>query len=170
VHGIAYDLQYKKTVKIILLILFVPVSLTCAIWIFTGSDTMVVFKGVSFILIPLIATFALMYFAWFVYQRNKAWKWCKTAAKQAIGRGEEEIITFSEMGLAVEANNYRTEVQWAFFKYFDEDESTLYLFTAEGSIYSCWSFSEQEIGQDAVAQMKMLARVKLQLLATNTGG
>jgi len=131
---------------------------------------MVVFKGVSFIFIPLIAAFALIYFAWFVYQRNKAWKWCKSAARQAIDRGEEEIITFSESGLVIEAKNYRTEVQWEFFRYFDEDESTLYLFTAEGSLYSCWSFSEQEIGQDAVAQMKMLARTKLQLLATNTGG
>lgn len=167
-HSLAYNLHYKKTFRIFLLIFFVPLLITASVWIFTDTDTLVVFKGVSFIITPLILAIALGYFVWFAYQ-SKAWKWCKSAAKLAIDRGEEETIRFSEKGLLVEAKNYRTEVQWDYFKYFDEDESTLYLFTADGSLYSCWSFSEKEIGNEEVTQLKVLASTKLQKLVTNNG-
>ena len=170
VHSLAYDLHYRKTFRIFLILVFVSLLLTAFVWFFADKDTMVILKGMTFILTPLILVVALAYFAWFAYQRSKAWNWCKSAAKQAIDSGEVHTIIFSDKGLIAEAKNYRTELQWDYFNYYDEDATTLYLFPAKESLYSCWSFSKEEIGNEAVAQMKILARTRLQKLTAKNSG
>jgi hypothetical protein len=55
-------------------------------------------------------------------------------------------------------------VFWDHFKYYDEDAVTIYLFEPETSMYSCWSFSVEEIGYEAVELIKVSVKDRLQKL------
>jgi hypothetical protein len=164
VHSLVYKTHFKKRVRILSLFLILPVLVTAIFWILPDSNSIIIIKGVGFFIAIIFTFVALINLIWIGYKLYAYWNWCKAYIKSNRGSNNIVSLGINEQGLNVVSDTYTTEVTWDHFKYYDEDAVTIYLFEPEKSMYSCWSFSVDEIGYEAVELIKTSVKDRLQKL------
>jgi hypothetical protein len=84
----------------------------------------------------------------------------ETEIKYSFRYDDQKIVFITE--------KIRSEIAWSYYKYYAEDTSSVYLFPENASMYSGTSFSESEIGNKAVEDLKKIARMHLVELKSHT--
>lgn len=72
----------------------------------------------------------------------------------------EYLFAFDDDKLTFTTPIYKSEVNWSFYKYYAEDEITIYIMT-ESNFYETVSFSSSEIGPEYFNLLKEIVKSKL---------
>ena len=126
----------------------------------TPKDSLIVIKGVSFILVGLMWIAGIIYALWFWNKKAARYKWIKKTVEETMLLQGKHFLEFDEEGLKYTTDNYTIHYKWSYYTAYDEDPSTIYLFP-EGTIFSCHSFSAVEIGEDQLEQLKTIAKERM---------
>ncbi len=141
----------------------VLIGLTLAIFLlltFTDINSLITFKAISFVLICLLWILAIVYSISFYIKRWRRNKWISNAIEETLKKNQKDYITFDEEFFSYGSEDFKTELNWTYFKAYLEDKDSIYLFPL-GTIYQCHSFSSYEIGEDNLVQLKNIAKSKI---------
>lgn len=149
----------KRNIKRALFFLALTVA-ALLLFVFTDSNLGVV--GISMLPIWWVG-FGL----YLLYLKKKIHKWQTVALKQLAhanvqesSAGQQLLITDEDVSIL--QGQDASSVKWEDFRGYLEEEDTVYLFREPPK--SAWSFSEKEVGANAIAKLKETARQKLSLL------
>ncbi len=162
--------KYLQTYKPWILNILGLTILEFIFFFFTDKDNFVTLKAITFSLICLIWVIASIYSTWFFLTRIKRRdNKIKSVINTSLTDRTEYYISFDQDKLVISSAASKTEMEWSYFKGYMENNSSIFLFP-EGSIYSCYSFSSEEIGQQNVDNLKNISKSKLPLLRVQFNG
>jgi hypothetical protein len=164
IKALVYKQHYKK------LHLYLAISLGLATIIVTGlmyltsPNSLITIKAIFFILLIIIWILAMAYAIWYFVKMTRVNSWITSVINKALLEENKYSIYFDDQKIFFLTKNIKSEVLWTYYKYFAEDSESIYLFPENESMYSCTSFSNMEIGIETLANLKEIAKVKLEKL------
>ncbi|KAA5549038.1 hypothetical protein F0145_00080 [Adhaeribacter rhizoryzae] len=114
--------------------------------------------GFYIVLIVSWAIFIINYFIKFRKYKQKKAK-LKVVAEENFNQLGDFILEFNQDLIKVTTEKFNSEVKWEYFRAYLEEENTIYILMEQ--ISSTWSFSKQEIGEDALNKLKQIVKEKL---------
>jgi hypothetical protein len=126
----------------------------------TSSEALITFKGVSIFFSLLVWAAILIFVLIIVIKIIKRIVWRNEAIKVVFRKGVSCRISFDAEKLTLITDSYKSEMAWTYYKYYDEDEISIYIIP-ETSLYHTVSFSTIEIGEENLAKLKEIVKEKL---------
>lgn len=157
---------YRDHRKALTILAGVTLAFLCLMF-FTNSETLVTLKAVSSILFILIWVGSLAYALWIFVRVWNRYNWIKKIINEKQREEKDYYLSFDDQKLIVRAPDMKLELEWTFFKAYLENQVAIFLFP-EGSLYSAYSFSPNEIGEQNLLELKEIAKRKLTPLETRS--
>jgi hypothetical protein len=126
----------------------------------TPSEALVTLKGVSIFFGLMVWAAILILIAIIVIKIIKRIVWRNKTIKASFSKGESCRISFDLEKLTLITDSYKSEMAWTYYKYYDDDETTIYIIP-DTSLYYTVSFSAIEIGKEHLGKLKEIVKMKL---------
>jgi hypothetical protein len=139
-----------------------------AVAVFTNNDSLIVFKGVSLLLIAIAWVIAAIFFVTLLIKWIKRTNWRDQSINFFLLAASKAYIVFDNDKLTFITDTYKSEINWEFYKYFGEDDSSVYLFP-ERNLYEALYFSANDIGEENLEKLKAIAKSKLMPVEKRNG-
>jgi hypothetical protein len=82
-----------------------------------------------------------------------------------MNEDRDYVVSFDDDHFFIRSNDFKLELDWNYFKAYLESEKAIFLFP-EGSLYDAYSFTENEIGDENLANLRKIVKGKLTQLET----
>ena len=135
-------------------------ALVVALWTLTNTDSFITLKAIFFVLTLLLWVAALIFYGTVFIKWLKRKAWIKSTLKERNEKTIEFTFAFDEKSLHFTTNTYKTELHWEHYKYWCENNSSVFLFP-ENSLYDAIYYSRSELGEENYDRLKQIAKEKL---------
>jgi hypothetical protein len=139
------------------------IGVTSSILVFatlTPSEIWVTLKAVSIFLIGIVWVAVLVFFGVIVIRWFRMIRWRNRYIETAFKSDTEYLLAFDDDKLIFSTPKYRSEVNWSYYRYYAEDEITVYIIP-EANIYQTISLSSLEIDKEYFDLLKKTVKLKL---------
>lgn len=111
---------------------------------------------IVFVLWVLGIAFSASIFIKWIRRKN----WRDKSIDEFLKRDMKTFLSFDNDKLYFITDNYKSEVNWEYYKYYGEDDASIYFFP-EKNIYEAVYFSSKDIGEENFIHLKTIAQSKL---------
>jgi hypothetical protein len=136
--------------------------------LFTSTDSLIVFKGVSLFLIALAWLIAVVFSVILSMKWMKRTNWRDKSINTFLLADTKAYMIFDKDKLTFITDTYKSDINWEFYKYYGEDKISIYIFP-ERNLYEALYFSAGDIGEDNFKQLKAIAKSKLKPVGERNG-
>jgi hypothetical protein len=136
--------------------------------LFSSTDNLIVFKGVSLVLIALAWLVAVAFSVTLLIKWIKRTHWRNKSIDSFLFADTKAYIVFDDDKLTLITDTFKSDIKWEFYKYFREDKTSIYIFP-EWNLYEAHYFSAGDIGEENFKQLKSLAKSKLKPVEQRNG-
>jgi len=161
-RSLEYNIYYKGLHKGIAICLIGLTTLFIGLLFIPDNDLIIKIKAVASILFLLSLIAAFIYLCWFLIQKGKKDLSIKKMINNGLLPENKYSLSFDDQKLIFINKKVKSELSWDYYTFYSEDQHSIYLFPKGVSIYACTSFSENEIGQEAIEKLKKIAKEKLE--------
>jgi hypothetical protein len=163
-----YKIHYQKLHRTILQSLLISTAVVVGLIFLTDTSSLITIKAITFIIILLAWALRGVYIAWFFIKMKKVDNWIHSAIANALESDIKHSFWYDDQKIVFITEKIKSEIAWSYYKYYAEDTSSVYFFPENTSLYSGTSFSESEIGNKAIEDLKKMARMHLVELKSQT--
>lgn len=155
--------NYKKYYLPTLITLIVLSLIICILFFFTNPNSLITLKAVFFTLLGLAWLCALIFIFWHFLKWEKKKNRIKAVIDAEIHNGKNYFMSYKDDGITHTSDNYNVELKWDHFVGYLNNNDAVFLFP-QGSLYSCISFSQSEIGIENLNNLLELVKKNVPIL------
>ena len=131
-----------------------------AISVLTSSEWLIVFKGVSLVVIALAWVITVLSLVMLLIKWIKRITWRDKSITSFLIEDIKAYLTFDNDKLTFITGTYKSDINWEYYKYYGEDNVSIYIFP-ERNVYEALYFSAGNIGEENFEKLKVTAKSKL---------